>query len=69
MISKSNIYTRFKQHKKLRKYSPIYVHNRRELFQSDVAYFTNNYMVEDNNGYEYLFTNYLYSQKWFRYIQ
>ena len=49
MISKSDIYTRFKQHKKPRKYSPIYVYNRRELFQSDVVIFTDKDMVEVNN--------------------
>ena len=56
IISKSDIYTRFKQHKKPRKYSPIYVYNRRDLFQSDVVFFTNKDMVEANNGYKYLFT-------------
>ena len=55
-LSKSDIYTRFKQHKKPRKYSPIYVYSRRELFQSDVVFFTNKDMVAANNGYRYLFT-------------
>ena len=39
MISKNDIYTRFKQHKKPRKYSPIYVYSRHDLFQSDVVFF------------------------------
>ena len=56
IISKSDIYTRFKQHRKPKKYSPIYVYRRRELFQSDVVFFTNKDMVEVNNGYKYLFT-------------
>ena len=56
MISKSDIYTRFKQHKKPRKYSPIYVYNRRELFQSDVVFFTDKDMVEVNNGFKYMLT-------------
>ena len=41
IISKSDIYTCFKQHRKPKKYSPIYVYSRRELFQSDVVFFTN----------------------------
>ena len=56
IISKSDIYTRFKQHRKPRKYSPVYVYSRRELFQSDVVFFTNKDMVEANNGFRYLFT-------------
>ena len=56
ITSKSDIYTRFKQHRKPKKYSPIYVYNRRELFQSDVVFFKNKDMVEANNGYKYLFT-------------
>ena len=56
VTSKSDIYTRFKQHRKPKKHSPIYVYNRRELFQSDVVFFTNKDMVEANNGYKYLFT-------------
>ena len=39
-----------------KKYSPIYVYNRQELFQSDVVFFTNKDMVEANNGYKYIFT-------------
>ena len=50
------IYTRFKQHRKPRKYSPIYMYSRRELFQSDVVFFTNKDMVEVNNCFIYLFT-------------
>ena len=32
IISRSDIYTCFKQHRKPEKYSPIYVYNRAELF-------------------------------------
>ena len=56
IVTRSDIYTRFKQHRKPKKYSPIYVYNRHELFQSDVVFFTNRDMVEANNGYRYLFT-------------
>ena len=56
ITSKSDIYTRFKQHRKPKKHSPIYVYNRQDLFQSDVVFFTNKDMVEANNGYGYLFT-------------
>ena len=56
IVSRSDIYTRFKQHRKPKKYSPIYVYNRRELFQSDVVFFTNKDMVGVNNCYRYLFT-------------
>ena len=40
-LSKNEIYTRFKQHRKASQYSPIYVYRKRELFQADVVFFTN----------------------------
>ena len=52
----NDIYTRFKQHKRSKYYSPIYVYKKRELFQSDVVFFTNDDLVKVNNGYKYLFT-------------
>ena len=55
-LDHSDIYTRFKQYKKPRKYSPFYVYRKRELFQSDVVFFTNKDMVKANDGYKYLFT-------------
>lgn len=55
-FSKNDIYTRFKQHRKPKSYSPIYVYKKRELFQSDTVFFTNNELVEANHGYKYLFT-------------
>ena len=56
IFGRTDIYTRFKQHKKPRKFSPIYVYRKRELFQSDVVFFTNKDMVKANDGYRYLFT-------------
>jgi hypothetical protein len=53
-LDKNEIYTRFKQHKKSRKYSPIYVFTKRELFQADVVFFTD--MENQNSGFKYLFT-------------
>lgn len=55
-LTNNDIYTRFKQHKRPSKFSPIYVYKKRELFQSDVVFFTNNELVKANNGYRYLFT-------------
>ena len=55
-LRKNDIYTRFKQYKKARKYSPIYVYKRRELFQADLVAFTNPEYIKANDGYKYLFT-------------
>ena len=55
-LSKSDIYTRYKQHKKPKRFSPIYVYRKRELFQSDVVFFTNKELVSANGGYKYLLT-------------
>ena len=33
------------QHLKAKKYSPIYVYNKRELFQADVVFFTESDML------------------------
>ena len=55
-LENNDIYSRFKQHKRAKKYSPIYVYKKRELFQSDVVFFTNQDLVKANNGYKYLFT-------------
>ena len=55
-LKNNNIYSRFKQHRKSKKYSPIYVYRKRELFQSDVVFFTNKEFVDVNHGYKYLFT-------------
>ena len=52
----NDIYSRFKPYKRLKKFSPIYVYKKRELFQSDTVFFTNDDFVEVNNGYKYLFT-------------
>ena len=55
-LKNSDIYTRYKQYKKPRKYSPIYVYRRRELFQADLIAFTNPEYIKANDGYKYLFT-------------
>ena len=55
-LSKNEIYTRFKQHRKASQYSPIYVYRKRELFQADVVFFTNENIVAENNGFKYMFT-------------
>lgn len=55
-LAKSDTYTRFYQHKRARKYSPIYVYRPRELWQSDVIFFTQKDFVEVNQGYKYVLT-------------
>ena len=52
----NDIYTRFKQHRNTKKFSPIYVFRKRELFQADVVFFTDKDMVKVNTGFRYLFT-------------
>ena len=54
-LASNEIFTRFKQHRKGRHYSPIYVYSVCELFQADVIFFTDSEMVKVNNGYKYLF--------------
>ena len=51
----SDIYSRFKQHKKSKVYSPIYVRRKRELLQCDTTFFTADALVKANNGFAYLF--------------
>ena len=55
-LANNEIFTRFKKHRKTRKFSPIYVYTKRELFQADVIFFTNSEMVKANFGFRYLFT-------------
>ena len=55
-FARNEIYTRFKQYKAPRLYSPIFVYSKRELFQADVIFFTDKDMVNVNSGYKYLFT-------------
>ena len=55
-LSKNDIYSRYRQYKKPRKYSPIYVYKKRELFQADLVSFTNPQYVEVNEGFKYLLT-------------
>ena len=51
---KNDIHTRFKQHRKSKYYSPIYVKKKRELFQCDTTFFTADALVQVNHGYKYL---------------
>ena len=55
-LHKSDVYSRFKQHRRAKTFSPIFVHKKRELFQSDVVFFTRPELVKANNGYKYMFT-------------
>ena len=55
-LTKNDTYTSFKQHRRSKSYSPIYVYRKRELFQSDVVFFQKQELVDANNGYKYLFT-------------
>ena len=55
-LNKSEVFSRFKKHKRARKYSPIFVYTKRELFQADVVFFTDPDMVKMNSGFKYLFT-------------
>ena len=55
-LHKNDTYSSFKQHRRSKSYSPIYVYRKRELFQSDVVFFTKKELVDANNGYKYLFT-------------
>ena len=55
-LDANEIFTRFKQHRKSKKFSPIYVYSRRELFQADTVFFTDAEMVKANFGFRYLFT-------------
>ena len=55
-LQENDTFTQFKQYRKPKSYSPIYVYKKRELFQSDVVFFTRKELVEVNDGYKYLFT-------------
>ena len=58
MYHKSDIYSRFKQHRQrhAETFSPIYVYRKRELFQYDVVFFKRQELVQASHGYTYLFT-------------
>ena len=49
----NNIYTRYKQFKRLRKFNPVIVFSKRSQVQSDVCFFPEQ-MVKDSGGYKYL---------------
>ena len=55
-LEENDTFTQFKQHRKPKSYSPIYVYKKRELFQSDVVFFTRKELVEVNDGHKYFFT-------------
>ena len=59
-LGENDIYTRFKQFKKLRYYSPTYVYRKRQLLQADIVFFNKKIQEKDwstdNDGYKYLFT-------------
>ena len=55
-LHKRDVYSCFKQHIRAKTFSPIYLYRKRELFQSDVVFFTRQELVEANHGYKYLFT-------------
>ena len=52
-LAQSDSYSKFKQYKKI-KTSPVYVWKKRELFQADLAFFTNPQLVEATGGIKYL---------------
>ena len=63
-LKNNNIYSRFKQHRKSKKYSPIYVYRKRELFQSDVVFFTNKEFVDANQDINIYSQLLMFLQKW-----
>ena len=56
VLSSSDIYTKYKLYSKPRKYSPIFVRNKRELFQCDLISFTQNNLPQENEDFKHLFT-------------
>ena len=52
-LAESASYSKFKQYKKT-KTSPIYVMQKRQLFQADLAFFTAPHLIEHNRGMMYL---------------
>lgn len=54
-LASNKVYTSFKRRNKPKKFSPIYVFKKRELFQADTCFFTNKEMVAANDGIGYLF--------------
>ena len=52
-LYKSEIYSKFKPFRKIDT-SPVFVHKKRDTFQTDLAFFTTPQFVEATNGYQYL---------------
>ena len=53
-LSKNDTFTKFKQYKKPRRYSPVFVREKRELFESDSVYMSS-FPPEENDGYKFIF--------------
>ena len=53
-LEQNDIYSRFKEYKRARKFSPIYIYAKRELFQADVGFIDKEY-AEASGGYKYIF--------------
>ena len=51
-LQQSDIYTKFRQYRRPRQYLPIYVHEKRELFQMDIIYMDGR--KSDNDGFKYI---------------
>ena len=50
----NDIYSRFKQYRKLKYDNPVYSRMKREQFQADVCYMTDKLLVQATKGYKYL---------------
>ena len=59
-LDENDIYTRFKQYRKLKHFSPIYVYRKRQLLQADIVFFNpkvqGKELSGDNDDFKYLFT-------------
>ena len=67
-LASNEIFTRFKQHRKARHYSPIYVYSARELFQADVIFFTDSEMVKVNKDIDIYSAVLIVLPKWLGFI-
>ena len=50
----NDIYTRFKQYRKLKYDNPVYCRAKRDQFQSDVCYMADEELVQGSGGYKFL---------------
>ena len=51
-LQQSDVFTKYRQYHRPRQYLPIYVHEKRELFQMDIIYMDGK--KTDNDGYKYI---------------